>query len=64
MYEVVLVSNEDGTIRTYDSNIEPIAGDYILISESQSFKVDKRLLPFNDSNRIILMGSIVKNVIK
>ena len=57
-FEISLVNNKN-LVYVYYWYVIPNVGDKIAISESKYFIVKERLLPANDSNRIVLFGDLL-----
>lgn len=57
-FEISLTNNKNW-FHKYDWYIIPNVGDKIAISENKYFIVKERLLPANDSNRVVLFGDLL-----
>jgi len=60
MFEIILTTGDKPSdfVTSYKSNIVPVVGDYISLSEDESFVVKGRLLPSNDNMKVCLVGVI------
>lgn len=60
MFEIILTKGDKqgDYIMSYKSNIIPMVGDYISLSEDDLFLVKTRLLPSNDNMKVCLVGVI------
>lgn len=60
MFEIILTTGDKPSdfVKSYNSNIVPLVGDYISLSEDELFVVKTRLLPSNDNMKVCLVGVI------
>lgn len=56
-YEVMLTLHDQTVIATSYTQVVPIVGDWIFITENQLFKVQERFLHL-DSNKVVLIGEL------
>lgn len=60
MTEIILTEKSNEILKIYHSEIIPNIGDEIVIdSSSNSFIVERRMLPSSENKKIVLIGKII-----